>query len=209
MLDGAHHARLDGCRVNRVHAHATGTGLDRGRAHQAHDRVFAGGVGRHAGRAPHARNRRGDDDAAAALAQHDGQAVFQAQEDATNIDRHDAVEIVDRVVGHRAHLAFDAGVAKQHVELPMALHRRLDHGLHRGVLAHIGHHMAGHVDTQLRHRRPQPGLVQIDQHHLRALRHKHVGGGQAYAARGTCDHRHFALKSMHVVPVAAACASLV
>src|SRR6185295_1836384 len=80
----------------------------------------------------------GVDDAAAAVLEHGRDAVLHPQPHALDVDAHHGVEHFLVHLGEGlAGEARNAGVVEQDVQAPEARHRRVDHGPHRGRVAHV------------------------------------------------------------------------
>src|SRR6185437_16791284 len=98
-----------------VHAHAGPSDFTGGRLGQPDHRVFGGDIGRHAGGGDQARNGGRVHNRSASLLDHHRQHVAHSEEDASDIDGHDAVEQFLVILPRGRNISLDAGVVVEAV----------------------------------------------------------------------------------------------
>ena len=183
-LDAVLELVVDRAGVDRVHPDAARRGLLGQRAHQPHQRVLGRGVGADPGGGGQADHARGDHDARAGAQV--GQGMLAHQERAPDVHRHDLVEDLLRVVGHRGDDPGDPRVRNHHVKPA----ERLGRGRHRGLdldrIGHVRHRPGGRAAQRLR---AGPQLVgeQADQADPGSLGHEGPGRRHADAALAAGD----------------------
>ena len=119
------HRGGDGAGAHGVDADAAWRVFQCGAAGQADHSVLGGVVGRAAGDADQAAERRAVDDRAAALGAHLAQFVLHARPHPAQVDGVDPVEDLGRFVGGVAGRDLDAGVVERHVEPAVRVDGRL------------------------------------------------------------------------------------
>ena len=118
--------------------------LNRGRTRQAHQPVFAGGIGLCMRKARFGRLAGDVDDAPAApLRHHDFGGGLQAKPCAGQVHVNHRAPVVGRHVGQRLHDIPNAGVVDPYVQPAMGGHGVLGQRLYAGRVAHIAHTGAG------------------------------------------------------------------
>ncbi len=138
----------------------------------------------------------GADDAAGALAAHDGSGVLHPEQDRAHEQRHGRVEPLDRDGLDPARDPARAGIVEETIEAAPAGHRQLDGGLDRALLPHVGARV-GHGRAQLLREPPPPLVLHVGDDDLRAVRAEEPDRRLADPARPAGDHRHLALEPPH------------
>jgi len=183
-LDAVLELVVDRAGVDGVHPDAARRGLLGQRAHQPDQRVLGGGVGADPGGGGQADHARGDHDAPAGAQV--GQGMLADQERAPDMHRHDLVEDILRVVGHRGDDPGDPRVRNHHVKPAERLGCGRHRGLDLGRIGHVRHRPGGRAAQRLR---AGPQLVgeQADQADPGALGHEGPGRRHADAALAAGD----------------------
>ena len=183
-LDAVLELVVDRAGVDRVHPDAARRGLLGQGAHQPDQRMLGGGVGADPGGGGQADHARGDHDARAGAQVRQG--MFAHQERAPDVHRHDLVEDILRVVGHRGDDPGDPRVRNHHVKPA----ERLGRGRHRGLdldrIGHVRHRPGGRAAQRLR-AGPQLVCEQADQADPGSLGHEGPGRRHADAALAAGD----------------------
>src|SRR6185436_14580142 len=110
FFQGTHHTSFNWGGVHRVDADAGRRTLQGGGPHHADHGVFTGNIGRDAGGPANSRYRGGDDDAAAPTVLHLRHDILEPQPHSSDIDCHDLVKDLKRIVGNRLDYAFNPRV---------------------------------------------------------------------------------------------------
>ena len=179
------------------HAHAVGPVVVRQRAHEVDEAGLGGGVGRRARLAVMPGVAGDGDDHAAPGLDHRRQRRLHGEEGALEVGLEHAVPVVLGDV-ERGTLVPDAGAVDEHVELPVALHRRGDE---RPAVAD-GAHVAGHPAVLAgRHQALgdglRLGLVPAGDHDRAALHGEAPRAGLADARRPAGDQNDLVGKTFH------------
>ena len=191
-LKPAHHQGFCRAGVDRIDPDIIRCTFQRGIAHQANYRMFAGGVGTDATRALNTRGRRSHHNAAAAALAHGSKGILHGQPDALDVDGHDLVKHQLVIIHHRQHRALNTGIGEEDINTAIAHHSRGDIGLAGGGTGDIGGKTADLGTVNVCHHFIELVLLQVYQQYLRARGDKTFCRGNAYTAGATGNNRHFA-----------------
>src|SRR5215472_2734586 len=120
------HAGIDRPGADRIDADTLPGDLAGGGFRQPDDRMLRGDIGWHAGGRDEPRNRRGVDNRALLLLEHDGQHMPQPEKYAFDIDADDLIEHRLVILGGVFDAAFDAGIVEEAVDLAVSGDRFFD-----------------------------------------------------------------------------------
>src|SRR4030095_8453850 len=197
--DIAHHLSVNRTRMHRVAADLVFGVLDGGRLGKESYRAFRGGVRRGAIGTSDQSGCRGDvDDGAATRLPHSGDGVLRPEEDALDIDRHNAVPVVfGRLLDPFADE--NPGIVHQDIELAISPHRSVDCGLPVRLTGDIEMDVGGLAARGMNLCfDPAPVLVEhIAEDHLGVLATKELRFRGPLAPGPATDQGHFPIQPAH------------